>query len=77
MTLTINLTHLQGCQSRDHRVKVRNKAGASEEEMQQQQEIFRLLMAHRDLICLCPVRKSGIKISADANSITLPTPLPQ
>ena len=54
-----------------------NKAGASEEEMQQQQEIFRLLMAHRDLICLCPVRKSGIKISADANSVTLPTPLPQ
>ena len=68
----------QGCQSRDHRVKLRNRNGnTSEEELQQQQEIFRLLMAHRDLICLCPIRKSGIKISADANSVTLPNPLPQ
>ncbi len=31
-------------------------------------------MAHRDAICLCPARKSGIKISSDVNSVTLPKP---
>ena len=29
-------------------------------------------MANRDLICLCPSRKSTIKINADLTSITLP-----
>lgn len=56
----------KGCQSRDHRVKIRNDHDS---------QIFRVLMAHRDLICLCPTRKSGIKITSDANSITLPAPL--
>jgi hypothetical protein len=36
--------------------------------------IYRVLMAHRDAICLAPVRTkpNAIKISSDANSITLP-----
>ena len=33
---------------------------------------FKVLMANRDLICLCPSRKSTIKINADVTSITLP-----
>ncbi len=59
----------QGCQSRDHRVKLRSEQDAA---------VFRVLMAHRDIICLSPAKKSSaatgsIKIGADANSITLPT----
>lgn len=56
----------KGCQSRDHRVKVRNETDS---------KVFKVLMANRDLICLCPSRKSTIKIAADASSITLPSSL--
>ena len=58
---------LQGCQSRDHRVKIRGDLEA---------KIHKILMTHRDLICLCPQRRSGIKIAAsEVNSITLPVPI--
>jgi hypothetical protein len=33
-------------------------------------------MTHRDLICLCPQKRPGIKIAAsEVNSITLPMPI--
>lgn len=54
----------KGCQSRDHRVKLRNDVDS---------KTYKVLMANRDLICLLPTRKTTIKIASDANSITLPT----
>jgi hypothetical protein len=63
----------QGCQSRDHRVKLRSQTGLTgSDPLAVDAEIFRLLMANREAICLSPLRKTGIKIAADANSITLP-----
>lgn len=56
----------RGCQSRDHKVKLRTDGGDT--------AVYKLLMAHRDAICLTPSKKSGIKISGDANSISLPKP---
>ena len=59
--------HQRGCQSRDHKVKLKSDSDAS---------IYRILMAYRDAMCLVPVKKSGgIKIGGgDGSSITLPKP---
>ena len=48
---------------------------ATQESYIQEAAIYRVLMSHRDAICLSPNRKSGIRISSDSNSITVPKPV--
>ena len=56
---------LQGCQTRDHRPKVRSEVDTT---------VYRVLLAHRDAICLSPAKKTGgIKIGTDSTSISLPS----
>ena len=57
---------LQGCQTRDHRPKIRSEADTA---------VYRILLAHRDAICLSPAKKTAgaIKISADSSSVSLPS----
>ena len=53
-----------GCQARDHRVRLKSDLDSA---------VYRILMAHREAICVTPVRKTGIKLpSSDANSVTMP-----
>ncbi|CAB4065949.1 Uncharacterized protein KIAA1841 [Lepeophtheirus salmonis] len=54
----------RGCQSREHRVKLR---------ADRDKKTYRILLAHREIICLVPFRKGGLRISSDVNSITLPS----
>lgn len=75
---------MQGCQSRDHRVRLKNRGTPimplsvaqcrdEDDELMQEREVFRLLMAHRGLICLCPTKRTGTnKFVPDSVSITLP-----
>ena len=94
--------NIKGCQSRDHRVKVKSAgpraiadtadpSGAfsppplllqapsspspTSPEPDYESETYRILMKHRDLICVCPLRKSGVKGAVENNSICLPVPL--
>jgi len=52
----------RGCQARDHKVKVRSD---------QETDIFRILMAHRDAVCLGAVRKTagGLKVSSNTSNM--------
>ena len=66
----------KGCQSRDHRVKIKTP-DAEIGEKDYESDVYKLLMKHRDLICICPARKSGIKMTPETNSICIPVPMQQ
>lgn len=55
-----------GCQSREHKVKLKTELDKA---------IFKLLMTHRDAICLSSIGRSKIRIPADINSVCVPKPL--